>query len=128
MKSGTIMENSNLSYLIWYKTMFLLTTTKKGFSSKEIQKQLGLKRYEPVWAIGTGRVPSVGDINEVHNFIRESLLKKWGSKGTDVPLLYGGSVKPDNCADVENVENVNGFLIGGASLKVPSYLSIYQGG
>jgi len=51
LKSGTIMQDSNLSFLIWYKAMFLLTATKKGFSSKEIQKQLGLKRYEPVWAM-----------------------------------------------------------------------------
>ena len=51
LRSGTIMENSNLSFLIWYKTMFLMSATKKGFSSKEIQKQLGLKRYEPVWAM-----------------------------------------------------------------------------
>ena len=49
--SGTIMQSSNLSFLIWYKTMFLLTAIKKGFSSKEIQRQLGLKRYEPVWAM-----------------------------------------------------------------------------
>ena len=51
LRSGTIMQSSNLSFLVWYKTMFLLTTTKKGFSSKEIQNQLGLKRYEPVWAM-----------------------------------------------------------------------------
>ena len=51
LRSGTIMQGSNLSFLIWYKTMFLMTTTKKGFSSKEIQKQLGMKRYEPVWAM-----------------------------------------------------------------------------
>ena len=51
LKSGTIMENSNLSFLIWYKTMFLMSVTKKGFSAKEIQKQLGLKRYEPVRAM-----------------------------------------------------------------------------
>lgn len=51
LRSGTIMQNSNLSFLTWYKTMFLMTATKKGFSSKEIQKQLGLKRYEPVWAM-----------------------------------------------------------------------------
>lgn len=51
LRSGTIMQGSNLSFLVWYKTMFLLTATKKGFSSKEIQKQLGLKRYEPVWAM-----------------------------------------------------------------------------
>lgn len=51
LRSGTIMQSSNLSFLIWYKTMFLLTATKKGFSAKEIQTQLGLKRYEPVWAM-----------------------------------------------------------------------------
>lgn len=51
LRSGTIMQSSNLSFLIWYKTMFLLTATKKGFSSKKIQRQLGLKRYEPVWAM-----------------------------------------------------------------------------
>lgn len=51
LKSGTIMQDSNLSFLTWYKTMFLLSATKKDFSSKEIQKQLGLKRYEPVWAM-----------------------------------------------------------------------------
>ena len=51
LRSGTIMQSSNLSFLIWYKTMFLLTATKKGFSTKEIQTQLGLKRYEPVWAM-----------------------------------------------------------------------------
>ena len=51
LRKGTVMENSNLPFLIWYKTMFLMSATKKGFSSKEIQKQLGLKRYEPVWAM-----------------------------------------------------------------------------
>ncbi len=51
LRSGTIMQSSNLPFLVWYKTMFLLSMTKKGFSSKEIQKQLGLKRYEPVWAM-----------------------------------------------------------------------------
>lgn len=51
LRSGTVMQSSKLSFLIWYKTMFLLTATKKGFSSKEIQRQLGLKRYEPVWAM-----------------------------------------------------------------------------
>lgn len=51
LRSGTIMQSSNLSFLIWYKTMFLMSCTKKGFSAKEIQKQLGLKRYEPIWAM-----------------------------------------------------------------------------
>lgn len=51
LKSGTIMQHSNLSFLIWYRAMFLMSTTKKGFSAKEMQRQLGLKRYEPVWAM-----------------------------------------------------------------------------
>ena len=51
LRSGTIMESFKLSFMIWYKTIFLLSTTKKGFSSKEIQRQLGLKRYDPVWAM-----------------------------------------------------------------------------
>lgn len=51
LRSGTIMQNSNLSFLVWYRAMFLMSTTKKGFSAKEIQRQLGLKRYEPVWAM-----------------------------------------------------------------------------
>ncbi len=51
LKSGTIMENSNLPFLVWYRAMFLMSATKKGFSAKEIQRQLGLKRYEPVWAM-----------------------------------------------------------------------------
>lgn len=51
LRSGTIMQNSNLPFLVWYRAMFLMSTTKKGFSAKEIQRQLGLKRYEPVWAM-----------------------------------------------------------------------------
>lgn len=51
LRSGTIMQSSNLSFLVWYKTMFLMSATKKGFSAKEIQRHLGLKRYEPVWAM-----------------------------------------------------------------------------
>ncbi len=51
LRSGTIMESSKLSFMTWYRTIFLMSTTKKGFSSKEIQRQLGLKRYEPVWAM-----------------------------------------------------------------------------
>ncbi len=51
LRSGTIMENSNLPFLVWYRAMFLISTTKKGFSAKEMQRQLGLKRYEPVWAM-----------------------------------------------------------------------------
>lgn len=61
LRSGTIMQTSNLSFLIWYKTMFLMSATKKGFSTKEIQKQLGLKRYEPVWAMVHKLRKAMGD-------------------------------------------------------------------
>ncbi|WP_407485403.1 IS1595 family transposase [Elizabethkingia miricola] len=61
LRSGTIMQNSNLSFLIWFKTMFLMSATKKGFSTKEIQKQLGLKRYEPVWAMVHKLRKAIGD-------------------------------------------------------------------
>ena len=61
LRSGTIMESSKLSFMTWYKTIFLLTTTKKGFSSKEIQRQLGLKRYEPVWAMVHKLRKAMGD-------------------------------------------------------------------
>lgn len=61
LRCGTIMESSKLSFLVWYKTMFLLSATKKGFSSKEIQKQLGLKRYEPVWAMVHKLRKAMGD-------------------------------------------------------------------
>jgi hypothetical protein len=64
LKSGTIMENSNLSFLIWYKAIFLMSATKKGFSAKERQKQLGLKRYEPVWAMMHKLIKAMGKSDE----------------------------------------------------------------
>jgi triosephosphate isomerase len=82
--------------------------------------------YEPVWAIGTGKVASAKDILQVHQFIRDWLVQKWGDSGVAVPLLYGGSVTAQNCKEIAAIENVNGFLIGGASLKVSSYLEIFQ--
>lgn len=61
LRSGTIMQNSNLSFLVWYRAMFLMSTTKKGFSAKEMQRQLGLKRYEPVWAMVHKLRKAMGD-------------------------------------------------------------------
>lgn len=61
LRSGTIMQNSNLPFLVWYRAMFLMSTTKKGFSAKEIQRQLGLKRYEPVWAMVHKLRKAMGD-------------------------------------------------------------------
>ncbi len=81
--------------------------------------------YEPIWAIGTGKVPTLDQIQEVHDFIRESLVKRFGNEaGTSIRLLYGGSVKPENAADIFAVSNVDGALVGGASLKAVDFSAI----
>lgn len=80
--------------------------------------------YEPVWAIGTGRVASVEQIGEVHQFIRNLLLERFGPAGSTIRQLYGGSMSPANAAGILQVPNVNGGLIGGASLKAADFLSI----
>jgi triosephosphate isomerase len=80
--------------------------------------------YEPVWAIGTGLVPTVADVAEVHGFIRGELKKLYGAAGADVRILYGGSVKPSNAKELLSVADVNGALVGGASLKAVDFLAI----
>lgn len=78
--------------------------------------------YEPIWAIGTGKVPSLDQIIEVHDFIRSELNDRFGpDTGNAISLLYGGSVKPDNAAEIFKAENVNGALVGGASLKAADF-------
>ncbi|GAA0303250.1 triose-phosphate isomerase [Rhodovulum strictum] len=80
--------------------------------------------YEPVWAIGTGRVPTLAQIAEVHDFLRAELVARFGEAGQGVRLLYGGSVKPDNAADIFATSNVDGALVGGASLKAADFSAI----
>ncbi|MEL6197500.1 MAG: triose-phosphate isomerase [Pseudomonadota bacterium] len=80
--------------------------------------------YEPVWAIGTGRTPSLADIAEVHDRLRALVIERIGPAGDGVRLLYGGSVKPANAAEIFALENVNGGLVGGASLKALDLLGI----
>lgn len=80
--------------------------------------------YEPVWAIGTGRVPTVSRIADLHAFIRQTLCEKVGSAGVDVRLLYGGSVKPGNADEISTIKDVDGVLVGGASLKASDFLGI----
>ncbi|MFN3400928.1 MAG: triose-phosphate isomerase, partial [Ferrovibrio sp.] len=82
--------------------------------------------YEPVWAIGTGRVASPDQIAEVHAFIRSALIQRFGEAGAGVRILYGGSVNPGNAGEIFAVDNVDGGLIGGASLKAADFLSIYS--
>jgi triosephosphate isomerase len=80
--------------------------------------------YEPVWAIGSGLTPTAKDVAEVHAFIRERLSKRFTSQAGNVRILYGGSVKPDNAKQLLTVPNVNGALVGGASLKAADFLGI----
>ncbi len=81
--------------------------------------------YEPIWAIGTGKVPTLEQIGEVHDFIRARLERRFGAGvGRSVRLLYGGSVKPGNAADIFAVPNVDGALVGGASLKAADFSPI----
>lgn len=83
--------------------------------------------YEPVWAIGTGRTPSQEDVAEVHGFIRSWLGQELGDwRAETIQVLYGGSMKPDNAATLLSVENVDGGLIGGASLKAEDFWAIAQ--
>jgi triosephosphate isomerase (TIM) len=83
--------------------------------------------YEPVWAIGTGLTPTPGDVAQVHRFIRDSLVGRFKDEGARMRILYGGSVKPSNAAELMGVAEVNGALVGGASLKAADFLAIAAG-
>jgi len=80
--------------------------------------------YEPVWAIGTGLTPTADDVAEVHRFIRRRMVERLSGKGDAVRILYGGSVKPSNAKELMAVANVDGALVGGASLKAQDFLGI----
>lgn len=81
--------------------------------------------YEPVWAIGTGVTPTVEDVRVAHAFMRDELVRILGDEGKTMRILYGGSVKPSNARELMAVDNVDGALIGGASLKASDFLAIY---
>lgn len=80
--------------------------------------------YEPVWAIGTGKVPTTDQIAEVHATLRKRLVDRFGDEANGVRLLYGGSVKPSNAAEIFAVPDVDGALVGGASLKAEDFSGI----
>jgi triosephosphate isomerase (TIM) len=80
--------------------------------------------YEPVWAIGTGLTPTPADVAEVHAFIRQRLKDRFPEEGAGVRILYGGSVKPSNAKELLTIPDVNGALVGGASLKADDFLGI----
>jgi len=80
--------------------------------------------YEPIWAIGTGLTPTPVDIASVHNFIRETVGARFGADGLGMRILYGGSVKPANAPELLAIDNVDGALVGGASLRATEFLEI----
>jgi triosephosphate isomerase len=82
--------------------------------------------YEPVWAIGTGRTPTVADVAQMHAAIRQCLGELLGAEGARVRILYGGSVKPSNAAELLHVPDVDGALVGGASLKAADFVPIVE--
>lgn len=82
--------------------------------------------YEPIWAIGTGLVPTLAEIAQVHGEIRGRLVARFGAAGEVTPILYGGSVKPSNAAEILAVRDVGGALVGGASLKASDFLDIIR--
>lgn len=105
----------------------------QGLAFAVVQQQLALSlpqgvqperlviAYEPVWAIGTGVTPSLLQIDSMHQLIHYSLRQRFAAI---VPVLYGGSVKPENAADILSIDSVNGALVGGASLKAESFAAI----
>ena len=93
-----------------------------GSLPEEIDAARLVVAYEPVWAIGTGRTPSAGDVATMHGRIRATLDDRFGA--VPIEILYGGSVKPQNAAELLGIENVGGALVGGASLKADDFIAI----
>lgn len=82
--------------------------------------------YEPIWAIGTGNVPTIADIDEMHSALRARLVAAYGAAGQGLRLLYGGSVKGTNAADIFAIQDVDGALVGGASLTAADFVPIIE--
>jgi triosephosphate isomerase len=80
--------------------------------------------YEPIWAIGTGKIPTMSEIGEMHGAIREKLEQRYGGAGEQVRVLYGGSVKPSNANEIFSIADVDGALVGGASLTAADFIPI----
>ncbi|MCM2474837.1 triose-phosphate isomerase [Rhizobium sp. CG5] len=107
------------------QTLDILKRQLAGSVPDSATAQSTVIAYEPVWAIGTGVTPTTRDVTEAHAFMRSELVKRFGDEGAKMRILYGGSVKPSNAKELMAVANVDGALIGGASLKAADFLAIY---
>ncbi|MBK6468636.1 MAG: triose-phosphate isomerase [Paracoccaceae bacterium] len=106
------------------KTLDVVRAQLAGSVPEEASAENCVIAYEPVWAIGTGRTPTLGEIAEVHAAIRATLTRRFGAEAAGMRLLYGGSVKPSNAAEIFAVAHVDGALVGGASLKAVDFGAI----
>ena len=106
------------------KTLSVVGTQLYGSLPDSFSSANLVVAYEPVWAIGTGRTPTLDEIAEVHHYLRARLIAKIGGDATKLRLLYGGSVKPSNAAEIFDTQNVDGALVGGASLKAADFGAI----
>ena len=104
----------------------VVTGQVRGSLPAELAGNLFSVAYEPVWAIGTGLTPTTPEIEEVHRAIRATLIDLFGGAGAGVAILYGGSVKPSNAAEILHADQVGGALVGGASLKAEDFLGIIR--
>jgi triosephosphate isomerase len=106
------------------KTLDVVGTQLRGSLPDGATPDRLVVAYEPVWAIGTGLTPTAADVKQVHDDIRAGLAEALGAAASGVRILYGGSVKPGNCHELMAVDNVDGALVGGASLKAADFLGI----
>jgi triosephosphate isomerase len=108
------------------EALAVVTGQVRGSLPPEIAGKAFSVAYEPVWAIGTGLTPTIPEIEEMHGAIRTTLLEMFGAAAASVPILYGGSVKPSNAAEILHAAEVGGALVGGASLKASDFLGIIR--
>lgn len=108
------------------KTLRVIGKQLKGSISDGVTSKSVIVAYEPVWAIGTGRTPTNAEILTIHAYIRKKLLDRFGPDGGQFRILYGGSMKPSNAGEILALANVNGGLVGGASLKANDFLAIVE--
>ncbi|WP_394761651.1 triose-phosphate isomerase [Phenylobacterium sp.] len=105
----------------------VVTGQVRGSLPRDLQHRAYAVAYEPVWAIGTGLTPTTAEIEEIHTAIRSVLIELFGAgEGATPPILYGGSVKPSNAAEILHAAEVGGALVGGASLKADDFLGIIR--
>jgi triosephosphate isomerase len=108
------------------EALAVVTAQVRGSLPPELAGKPVSVAYEPVWAIGTGLTPTTPEIEDVHRAIRATLAERFREAGRAVPILYGGSVKPSNAAEILHADEVGGALVGGASLKAEDFLGIIR--